>query len=103
MNSKMIFWILDWTRLGISNKSCIFAKYFLIIMDMQTSGILCEIYRLPILERMYIVERIIHSIRADENISELEKAVAMMADEYRTNKELTAFTQLDGEDFYETR
>ena len=33
----------------------------------------------------------------------LEKAAEMAADEYRNNKELTAFTVLDGEDFYEPR
>jgi len=33
----------------------------------------------------------------------LEKAAEMAADEYRNDKELTAFNVLDGEDFYETR
>jgi hypothetical protein len=33
----------------------------------------------------------------------LEKAAQMAADEYRTGKELTAFSSLDGEDFCETR
>ena len=33
----------------------------------------------------------------------LEKAAEMAADEYHNNKELTAFCDLDGEAFYETR
>jgi hypothetical protein len=33
----------------------------------------------------------------------LEKAAEMAADEYYNDKELTVFTALDGEDFYETR
>jgi len=33
----------------------------------------------------------------------LEKAAEMAADEYRNDKELTAFTALDGEAFYEAR
>ena len=33
----------------------------------------------------------------------LEKAAEMAAEEYRNNKELTAFCTLDGEDFHETR
>jgi hypothetical protein len=33
----------------------------------------------------------------------LAKAAEMAAEEYRTNKELTAFSALDGVDFYETR
>ena len=40
--------------------------------------------------------------KAKENYS-LEKAAEMAAEEYRNNKELTAFCALDGEDFYETR
>ena len=33
----------------------------------------------------------------------LEKAAEMAAEEYRNDKELTAFCALDSEDFYETR
>ena len=33
----------------------------------------------------------------------LEKAAENAAEEYRTNKDLTAFCTLDSEDFYETR
>jgi len=33
----------------------------------------------------------------------LEKAAEMAADDYHNDKELTAFSVLDGEDFYETR
>jgi hypothetical protein len=33
----------------------------------------------------------------------MEKAAALAQDEYRSNKELTAFSVLDGENFYETR
>ncbi|WP_056928550.1 hypothetical protein [Candidatus Symbiothrix dinenymphae] len=68
-----------------------------------TMDVLHEIYRLPISERMYIVERTIHSVRAEDSVHSLEKAVNLMADEYRTNKELTAFTHLDNADFHETR
>ncbi len=40
--------------------------------------------------------------KAKENYS-LEKAAEMAADEYRNNKELTAFCALDGENFYEAK
>ena len=33
----------------------------------------------------------------------LEKAAEMAAEEFRNNKDLTAFCALDGEDFYEPR
>ena len=35
----------------------------------------------------------------DYKKQKLRKAAAMMAEEYRTNRELTALTSLDGEDF----
>jgi hypothetical protein len=68
---------------------------------MTTATILNQIYHLPLHERMLIVERTIHSIRTDTN--GMTEAVRLMADEYRNDGELTAFTQLDMEDFYETR
>ena len=40
--------------------------------------------------------------RAKKNLS-LEKAAEMAAEEYRSDSELTVFSALDGEDFYEAR
>jgi hypothetical protein len=37
----------------------------------------------------------------EDNESLMEQAVDIMAEEYRNDKELTALTQLDWEDFYE--
>ncbi|MDR1222248.1 MAG: hypothetical protein LBL07_05135 [Tannerella sp.] len=68
---------------------------------MTTAALLNQIYHLPVSERMLIVERTIRSIRTEKN--GLANAAAFMADEYRNDRELTAFTQLDMENFYETR
>ncbi len=68
---------------------------------MKQAILLDQIYRLPVRERMLIVERTIHSIRAEK--THTVKAVALMAGEYCNDSELTAFSQLDMEDFYETR
>jgi hypothetical protein len=68
---------------------------------MQTAALLNQIYQLPLYDRMLIVERTVHSMRT--NTGELENSAALMADEYRNNKELTSFTQLDIENFYEAR
>jgi hypothetical protein len=68
---------------------------------MQTAALLNQIYRLPLYDRMLIVERTIHSMRTEANT--LESSAALLSAEYRNNKELTAFTQLDIEKFYETR
>jgi hypothetical protein len=67
---------------------------------MTTATLLNQIYHLPVSERMLMVERTIRSIRTEKN--NLADAVALMADEYRNDRELTAFTQLDMENFYET-
>ncbi|MDR3133683.1 MAG: hypothetical protein LBU42_06630 [Prevotellaceae bacterium] len=68
---------------------------------MQTAALLNQIYQLPIYDRMLIVERTIHSMRTETGA--LENSAALMSAEYRNNKELTAFTQLDIENFYEAR
>jgi hypothetical protein len=70
-------------------------------MMTATTTLLNQIYRLPVSERMLIVERTVHSIRSEKN--NMASAVALMMDEYQNNKELTAFSQLDMENFYETR
>jgi hypothetical protein len=68
---------------------------------MQTVALLNQIYQLPFYDRMLIVERTIHSMRT--NTDELENSAVLMSSEYRDNKELTAFTQLDIENFYAAR
>jgi hypothetical protein len=51
---------------------------------------------------MLIVERIIHSIRQSEQPS-MKVAAERLYSDYMTDENLTAFTQLDCENFYETR
>ncbi len=70
---------------------------------MQTASIMHAINRLSIQERMFIAEQTIHSIRIEENKSALQKAAEFMFEEYQIDKNLTAFTQLDIENFYETK
>ena len=68
----------------------------------QTANIIHDISRLPVSQRMLIVEYIIRSIRHEEQ-QPLEKAAERLYKDYLNDKELTVFTQLDCEDFYETR
>jgi len=51
---------------------------------------------------MLLVEYIIRSIRHEEQ-PPLKKAAELLYENYLNDKELTIFTQLDCEDFYETR
>jgi len=69
---------------------------------MQETDIMHNISRLPKSQRMLLVEYIIRSIRHEEQ-SPLKKAAECLYEDYLNDKELTIFTQLDCEDFYETR
>ena len=70
---------------------------------MNTSELLQEIKKLPVRERILIAEKTIKSIRELEESQALSIAAEALYNEYATNKELTPFTNIDFEDFYETR
>ena len=70
---------------------------------METTQIINEAGKLPVYQRMIIVEHIIRSIRHTEQDKTLELAAERLLDDYKNDAELTVFTRLDGEDFYEPR
>jgi len=70
---------------------------------METAQIIQETAKLPICQRMFIVENIVRSIRYMEQDRTLETAAELLYNDYKNDKELTIFTRLDGEDFYEPR
>ena len=70
---------------------------------MRTNDIIKEIKRLPISKRIYVVEKTIHSIRTQEDKNVMKKAADALYSDYKTDNELTAFTDLDFVDFYETK
>ncbi|MGH2643708.1 MAG: hypothetical protein ACRDE2_07170 [Chitinophagaceae bacterium] len=70
---------------------------------METKEIIEAIRKMPIKERIMIIEQTAKTIHLDEERGEMEKAADMLHDDYYSNKELTIFTDLDLEDFYETR
>jgi len=70
---------------------------------MKTSEIIKEIERLPIRKRIYVIEKTIHNIGKQEDKDLLTKAANALYTDYKTDKELTAFTNLDFEEFYEAR
>ena len=69
---------------------------------METLEIIRTVNRLPMSQQMLIAERILHSIRKREQPS-LEMAAECLYVDYMTDENLTVFTQLDYEDFYEAR
>lgn len=70
---------------------------------MQTIDIIDEIKRLPIQKRYFVLEEIIKSIKNEEGYKQMEFAANELQEDYKKNTELTEFTSLDLEDFYETR
>ena len=70
---------------------------------MRTNDIIKEIQRLPISKRIYVVEKTMHSIRTNEDKNVMKKAADVLYSDYKTDKELTTFTNLDFEDFYEAK
>jgi hypothetical protein len=70
---------------------------------MQALEIIQEIQRLPLTKRFYVVEETIKSIKKEEMSHQMELAANELYNDYATDKNLTAFTSLDFEQFYETK
>ncbi len=70
---------------------------------MKTTELIKEIQKLPVKKRIYVLERSMYLIRKQQDEDQMNKAAEKLLDDYLTDKELTAFTNLDFEDFYETR
>lgn len=70
---------------------------------MNVQEIIKEIRKLPVRKRMYVIEKTIGLMRREENEIQLNHASDVLSDEFRTNKDLTRFTDIDFDDFYEAR
>ena len=65
---------------------------------MEVVEIIHQVHGLPFLQQMQIAESIIHSMRQNDPMP-LEVAAERLYEDYMTDNNLTAFTQLDCEDF----
>jgi len=72
------------------------------MQKVETTDIIREISRLPVSQRLLIVENIVRSLRLEQE-QPLEKAPSKLYSDYLADKDLTVFTLLDSEQFYETR
>ena len=70
---------------------------------MGTKELIKEIQRLPISKRMLLIELTLRSIRKSELKKKMEKAVDVLLDDYNQDKDLTVFTDIDFDNFYEAR
>jgi len=69
---------------------------------MEVLEIVRSVNSLPLSQQMLIAERIIRSIRQREQPL-MEMAADRLYVDYTTDENLTVFTQLDCENFYEAR
>lgn len=70
---------------------------------MKTKALIKEIEQLPMHQRIYVIEQILHSMRSMEVNNQMEDAAESLYNDYKTDKALTEFTNIDFEDFYETK
>lgn len=70
---------------------------------MKTEHLIKEIQKLPVKTRMYVIERSMYIMRKGEEEDQMKKAVNELYEDYITDKQLTIFTTLDLENFYETK
>ncbi len=70
---------------------------------METKEIIRAIKKLPVKKRMLVIESTLKSIRENELRKKMDKAAALLLNDYANDEELTSFSQLDLEDFYEAR
>jgi len=70
---------------------------------MKTTELIKEIEKLPVQKRIFVIERALQSIRRNEENSQMKKAAELLYHVYTTDSELTAFSDLDYAEFYETR
>ena len=69
---------------------------------MSTKEILENIMQLSFNERLLIIEQALKTLHQSSN-TKLEEAAETLMSDYKSDKDLTAFTVLDCEIFYETR
>jgi len=70
---------------------------------MGTATLIREIKRLPVTSQLQIMEQTLRFIKQEDIKRQMTAAADILYDDYVNDKELTAFTALDFEDFYETR
>ena len=70
---------------------------------METREIIRAIKKLPIHKRILIIEQTLRTIREKDTAKRMKNAVDELYADYKETRELTAFTVLDCEKFYEAR
>lgn len=69
---------------------------------MTTLLIIEEINKLPLTDKLLVVEKTLEAISQEKKLS-LQEAANLLYDDYKSDKELTIFTELDTAPFYESK
>ncbi len=69
---------------------------------MTTTSIIEELNNLTTAEKLLVIEKTLSAIR-QESVGTLDQRVDALYNDYKTDKELIIFNQLDAEQFYEAR
>jgi hypothetical protein len=71
---------------------------------MTATQIVFEINKLAVSERIMVIENTLKSLRFEtKDKLSMKKAAKLLLNDYLNDSELTAFTSLDYEDFYEAK
>jgi hypothetical protein len=70
---------------------------------METAELIKVIDILPLEKKFLIIEETLKSIKKQEFADQMTRAAEMLYTDYAHNKELTAFTSLDLDNFYEAK
>ncbi len=70
---------------------------------MQNIDLLEQIQRLPVSQQLFLIEETLKFIQKEEAGHQMELAANVLYNDYVNDIELTVFTLLDLEEFYETK
>jgi hypothetical protein len=70
---------------------------------MSTKELIAEIERLPMTKRIQLLEETLRGLRKDQTRLAMTKAAKALEAAYRKGGDLTAFTAIDLDTFYEAR
>ncbi len=72
-------------------------------IDMKTDELIKEIKRLPVSKRILVIEKTLQSIRVEDDQNAMLYAAETLSSDYKADGELTIFTNIDFDNFYETK
>lgn len=70
---------------------------------MSTKELIAEIERLPVTKRIHLLEETLRGLRMEQTRQAMSKAAKALEEVYRKGGELTSFTTIDLDTFYEAR